>query len=540
MAVLAKSIWINVFLILLSLPNLFGLWYDPTGTKFAALLVPIILFIGLGRLVPSFSKRVLWSLPLLIVSFCSLCILIQFNSHVTEGVIEAIVNSDTVEAYEFVKEVKLVLYFFLALYVLGFVYLYQHAKTLEHKSSINTAKTNKRLWITALLIALPIVDMLGKGASARSFPLIISKTTYTYLSEMASMEALLKKRSKFQFDASISGKPKKETFVFMIGETSRRDFYSLYGYERETNPQLSKLDNLAIFKDVISPANATVLSLMATLHLSTAEDDSLYYSTKSIVSLAKEAGYKTWWLSAQSRFGKHETNVSASGTDADVKKYIEEGRTLSRTFDTALLPFLDESLKDSKEQKFIVMHLYGSHISYSRRYPEDFALFDGSIPPNYEKHPVEVQQKVNEYGNSIAYTDLMVSQVIKSTDQLNTASCVIYTADHGEYLGDYLDDDFIGHGRGMPAKAEVEVPLVVWCSDEYKQQNQTKWNEISSNTDAAISLEDMFYSLSDLMHIDYKLMKPERSFFNAKFKPNLPRKTRASSNRKLFDYKELR
>lgn len=466
----------------------------------------------------------------------SLNVLIQFNSQLTEGIVDVIVNSDLVEASEFVAETKPTTYFALSLYILTFVFLYLQAGKLKNNLSTPTFRTRV---ITLFLILLPFIDMAGKGASARSFPLIAVKTVYAYSEEMASMQKLLATRDKFQFNASISGIPKKETFIFIMGETSRRDYYSLYGYPRKTNPQLEKLDNLAIFKDVIAPANATVLSLMAILHLSTAEDDSLFYKTKSIVSLAKEAGYKTWWLSAQSRYGQHETTVASSGIDSDVKQYLQGGRTLSRTYDTGLLPFFEEGLQDKKEKKFIVMHLYGSHISYKKRYPEDFSIFNDT-PPNYENHSELIQEKVNEYANSIAYTDFMVSEVIQKVAAKNHAACVIYTADHGEYLADNLDDDFMGHGRPEPYKVEVEVPLIVWCSPEYRQQNPQKWQEILSQQKAPISLEDMFYALSDIMHIDYALMKPERSFFNEKFIPNLPRKTRSSSSKVLYDYNQLK
>jgi heptose-I-phosphate ethanolaminephosphotransferase len=273
--------------------------------------------------------------------------------------------------------------------------------------------------------------------------------------------------------------------------------------------------------------------------LSTADDDSQYFRTKSIVSLAKEAGYKTWWLSAQSQYGKHETSVTSSGVDSDVKKYVEEGRTLSRTFDGVLVPLLEEGLRDETPQKFIVMHLYGSHISYGRRYPKDYAKFN-DVPSGYENHNEKVQTKVNEYANSVAYTDFVLGEIIQKAEQKNEATCMVYIADHGEYLAENLEDGFVGHGGAQPHKVEVEVPLIVWCSQEYRQANPDKWQAIVDNANAPINLDDMFYALSDMMHIDYALMKQERSFFNAKFVPKLPRKTRSSSTGKVFNYTELR
>lgn len=531
-----RAIWNILFLAILSLPNLVGLWFDPTSTKFAALIVPIILFVGLSRLVSTHQWRFFLGLPLIILSFVSLNILIQFNSQITEGVIDAIINSDSAEAWEFMKETRASVYWLLLLYVITSVFLFVKGRSLDQAYP---KAQSKKIWLTLLLILLPVIDTIGKGASGRSYPLIIARTTYIYTVERAAMEKLLKLRENFRFNASIKDKSKKETYIFVIGETSRRDFYSLYGYYRDTNPKLGKLDGLAVFKDAISPANATVPSLKAILHLSTADDDSQFFHTKSIVSLAKEVGYKTWWLSAQSRYGKHETSVSSSGVDSDVKQYIEEGRTLSRTYDNALIPLLEESLSDTSPQKFIVMHLYGSHISYHRRYPELYSKFIDT-PQGYENHPEQIQRRVNHYANSIAYTDSVLAEVIKKTESKNESACMVYIADHGEYIADNLADSFIGHGGALPYKVEVEIPLIVWCSKQYREDNPEKWKAISENQDKPINIEDMFYSLSDLMRINYALMQPKRSFFNKYFLPMLPRKTRSSSTGKVFDYKDLK
>jgi len=529
---LTKIILNLILLVILSLPNIIALKFDPSVTKLAGLLVPIILFIGVGRLIPSFKRRLLWSMPLLVLSFVSLGILIQFNSQVTEGVIEAIVNSDTIEAFEFIKEIEAIVYWLMIFYVMAFIYLYIQA----NKFRSDSLKPIKHPWLTMMLILLPIMDMLGKGASARSYPLIIVGTVFNYVEEKASMNDLLDARKDFHFDVKKAKRDtKKETFIFVIGEASRRDYYSLYGYYRNTSPNLSALNGISVFTDAISPANTTVPSLMAVLHLSTAEDNSLFYKTKSIVSLAKEAGYKTWWISAQSRFGRYETSVTSSGIESDVKHFIEEGRTLSRGYDEALLPFIEDSLADPVMKKFIVMHLYGSHISYKKRYPESFSSFK-SIPVGYENHSSKIQSRVNEYANSISYTDSVLGRLIKKADDKEQQICVVYIADHGEYLADDLNHYSFGHGSNPPYKVEVEVPLIVWCSEEYRQANPDKWRDILNNRSLPINLEDMFYSLSDLMHINYKLMKPERSFFNAKFTPLLPRKTRSSSTGKVMDY----
>jgi heptose-I-phosphate ethanolaminephosphotransferase len=199
----------------------------------------------------------------------------------------------------------------------------------------------------------------------------------------------------------------------------------------------------------------------------------------------------------------------------------------------------ENSLTDSADNKYIVMHFYGSHISYNSRYKKEFSLFQG-IPKGFEKHPKEIQRKVNEYANSIAFSDYVLSEIINKSKEKNKAICMVYMSDHGEYLADKLDKPYMGHGSNPPYKVEVEVPLIVWCSDKYKKRYAKKWQSIVNNRLAPINLQDMFYSLSDLMHIDYALMKPERSFFNEKYKPLLPRSVLSATSGKLFKYNDLK
>ena len=65
--------------------------------------------------------------------------------------------------------------------------------------------------------------------------------------------------------ADLSG---DELYVFVIGESTNRNHMQIYGYNRETNPKLTALqDELTIFKDVISSHAYTIASLTRALRL---------------------------------------------------------------------------------------------------------------------------------------------------------------------------------------------------------------------------------------------------------------------------------
>ncbi|MGV8455657.1 sulfatase-like hydrolase/transferase, partial [Pseudomonas aeruginosa] len=53
---------------------------------------------------------------------------------------------------------------------------------------------------------------------------------------------------------------KKSLLVFVVGETARADHFSLNGYARETNPELSKQD-IVNFTQVRSCGTSTAVSV---------------------------------------------------------------------------------------------------------------------------------------------------------------------------------------------------------------------------------------------------------------------------------------
>ncbi len=68
--------------------------------------------------------------------------------------------------------------------------------------------------------------------------------------------------------------------VLVVGETARADHFSLNGYERETNPELSKL-NVLNFTQVHSCGTSTAVSVPCMFSMFPRED----YSDHSVLGL---------------------------------------------------------------------------------------------------------------------------------------------------------------------------------------------------------------------------------------------------------------
>ena len=92
----------------------------------------------------------------------------------------------------------------------------------------------------------------------------------------------------------------EEVHVLVIGESARRDSWSVYGYGRATTPYLDSIKpELTLFSNAVADANLTVFAVPMLLTGQAPEQYDLSAVRGNLVDLAKEAGYSTSWLMNQ-------------------------------------------------------------------------------------------------------------------------------------------------------------------------------------------------------------------------------------------------
>ncbi|MES2320408.1 MAG: phosphoethanolamine transferase [Pseudomonadota bacterium] len=358
-------------------------------------------------------------------------------------------------------------------------------------------------------------------AFANSWPFGLVSRSYDFYKERKHLAALGERNSKFTFKASQAapdGKP--EVVVMVIGESSRYDRWSLNGYERETNPLLSKESNLVTLSDVITSVSATRLSVPVMISrkpaMQSLKDG---FAEKSFLTAYKEAGFKTYWLSNQVSFGEFDTPVSVFAKEADVIQFLNLGGfTNNSNFDQILFDPLKYALADPAPKKLIVLHSLGSHWNYSHRYPKEFDRWKPSLygvdKPVYTNTAIKPQLN-NSYDSSILYTDWFLSNVIGMLKGADQRTALMYVADHGQTLYDKTCDlAFHGHNTQF----EFHVPAFVWYSDQYAARHPGKVVQLQRHRQAKLATENVFHTLLDLGDIHYAGEQLEWSFMNARFK----------------------
>lgn len=275
----------------------------------------------------------------------------------------------------------------------------------------------------------------------------------------------------FQVEQSQNLNP--DIVVLIIGESSRRDRWSLFGYDRNTTPLLRKRRELIPMRNMVTVSTATRSSVpeMISRHpIQRADGTRSEDPEPSLVALFSQLGYKTYWISNQSTSGFFDTPISFYASEADQQTFPNPADFASRgSLDEVLLKPLNASLKGN-EKKFIVIHTMGSHFNYSYRYPAGFEIFQPALRPDeifLPSDPSKKNEANNSYDNSVLYTDYVLSKILDSLEQQDKKAVAMYLSDHGE---DIFEPGCVSMGITRVSQKSYEIPAFLWASHAYRQE----------------------------------------------------------------------
>jgi glucan phosphoethanolaminetransferase (alkaline phosphatase superfamily) len=355
-----------------------------------------------------------------------------------------------------------------------------------------------------------------------TFPFDIATALDAVAGGLIRAHRLAPTRAAFKFpnvslvDGASRG-PGAELYVVVIGETSRRANWSLFGYSRDTTPRLDAIkDDLYLFEHVTSNATNTILSVPLTLTRATPAARDVARSEKSVITLLKQAGFETFWISNQERSDALFNPISQIALEADHVSFPQDMQPSESTFDANLLIRLEEKLArlPTNAKAVIFLHMEGSHFGYKERYPASFSLFRrGQGAPR--SLPDREMRLVDEYDNSVYYTDNNLRGIIDRLARCRCKTGLVFFSDHGERLFDHgLKDSDFGHGFPTVSRQEVEVPFFVWLSNAYRAENPLLVARLKANEYATVELHNLFETIVDLAGIHYENRSASLSLFS--------------------------
>ncbi|MBB1139513.1 phosphoethanolamine transferase [Myroides sp. WP-1] len=308
----------------------------------------------------------------------------------------------------------------------------------------------------------------------------------------------------------------RQIIILVVGETGRAHNWQLYGYDRPTNPLLSKQEHLVLFEDALTQSNTTHKSVSMILSdVNAASYRDIYYR-KGIAQAFKEAGFTTICLSNQS---ENNSFIEYFTKEADIYKTIRTTDSKTRLTvnhpDEELIPLMTELIEQQPGNLFIILHSYGSHFNYKERYPKAFRQFTPDNLTAVSRRQKE--QLVNTYDNSILYTDYFLSTTLDALQTVDAQTMLLYTSDHGE---DLFDDDrgLFLHSSPTPSYYQLHIPFFLWFSNSYIDAHPTAYQLAKNRYKDPINTQVIFHTLLDAAAIQTPYFKPEHSLVNPQFK----------------------
>ena len=264
-----------------------------------------------------------------------------------------------------------------------------------------------------------------------------------------------KNRQEIPLPDPVAVNGSRDVCVLFIGESARRDRFSLLGYERETNRYTAQ-DSVRAYPALAS-ATYTRAGVKAILEPMDVPD--LHELLPNY--LQRTAGTDVIWRTHN--WGEPPIHTPRYYTFADLEKRYPHA---DARYDGLLLEGLREEIMASDSTKLlIVIHAYTNHgPSYNTNYPPEFQVFE-PVCNTVEMSQTSPEQLNNAYDNSIVYADYLLHQVIEVLRDIpDRRGLLLCVSDHGESLG---ENNLYMHGvpLSMAPREQLEIPLLLWSTD---------------------------------------------------------------------------
>ncbi|KLT72646.1 hypothetical protein PL75_07095 [Neisseria arctica] len=308
------------------------------------------------------------------------------------------------------------------------------------------------------IIYKPTKDLLQKEnefslTQSQVAPIAFIATAFNLIQEYYTERELALQALDLPSDWEIiSTSPTYKNYVLVIGESARKDYLSAYGYPQNTTPFLSTTKGL-IFDGYIATAGNTALSLTRSLYLHQNDESKLQ---NNIITLARQAGFYTYWISSQGGLGIHDNAAARIGKFANQTYFSSSNFNNIKIHDDMLLTKLTEYLQQtSSSHRLFVLHLNGSHSVFCDRL-------------HHKPDITFINQNMSCYLATLQQTDKLLQNLVHTLEKYGSYS-LLYFADHGLHHID-KNSDKVTLVHGSQTKQNYEVPLIRINSDDTKRQ----------------------------------------------------------------------
>lgn len=311
---------------------------------------------------------------------------------------------------------------------------------------------------------------------------------YSTLLQMSGNQVLEFNRDKPGVAASALSTVGLPNIVYVVGESLTLSHLGIYGYGRETTPQLAQLEKnqqLIKYTNALSIGTHTRLSVPYMLvGIEGIDPQGRIYQTPTVFDYAKARGYTTAFISAQDThwggiknlFVDKSVDYFWHGVRMNKNASVHKGADDMRVLNEIAMPYIDK-VGQQKTPFFLVLQMDGSHYPYAEHSTKAHKKFLPENKPN----------SINAYDNTVVKTDVYLAKLITKIRTEYPNSWVFYSTDHGQGLGGKA-----GNFNQNPHLNTIHNPLLISAP-------KSKVAQLLRNQNAPISQADIVPSILDIM-----------------------------------------
>ena len=504
-------------MILAFIPNFFQLimnlpFYISLASEISLGSFLLTLFINFFAGMFLFSVIQIWRYLYLIICFvifmcnCGLLYFKKVYSAVLTGEIaEYILHSD---AQGILDHLDYQIYLWILVFaIIPSLILYYISKKLKFIGKVWLCSWFSYALITMILAMVSALNIKGAAYDKESLAYVVPYSYIIIILE-ASIEYSTLKEEVRKNDFVVEKNPNHKALkiILIVGESARYDHFSVNGYQRETSPELAKINNLVTFSDAYSLGTFTTGAVPKIFR-----NEQLKHHV-SLIKLMEMSGFKTYWISNHRMHGDVITNLAHESQFALFRDDIHSKKAAYK-FDDKLLVHLDDIMnKNANENIFLVLHMIGSHLNYDMRYPDEFKKFTPTCKQKTSSFFGRISctdsiKLNNSYDNSILYSDYIISGMIKRLENEN--ALVLFVSDHGQSLG---ENGVFFHGDEYEKAPEeqIHVAMFLWASDNFLADKTYKYNYLKAKAkkDKHFTHGNIFHSLPHCIGLTKNIHAP--------------------------------
>lgn len=293
------------------------------------------------------------------------------------------------------------------------------------------------------------------------------------------------------------------TVVLVLTDSVNRSNMSVFGYPRDTTPQLrASRDALGEQMLFLPHAWSTEPGTLASLRTIFGFGQTAPESPLHLLALAREAGYKVWWMSNHDDLAINQTHAQLADEVEIINR--QPGRS-GASLDGELLDCLDEALRDPTPRKFVVVHLLGAHPHYRLRQPDAWSPFAGHDAVDDllagQGRARWVREMRRDYDEALRYHDGVVAETLRltrSAGDLAGHRAWMYLSDHGQEVGH--TGNRVGHS--LDTAEGYRIPAIIW-------RNQGRFDDRLASR--PFRADWAAWTLADLLQLRWPTMEPQRN-----------------------------